>query len=176
MQTEGSSSKSAEKQPITSKTVELQNIKTKMHSSNAATNWIWSYWEEVTKEIKGTPCQVIICKVAENLDASPCGKTYIKGGGSTGNAINHLRNKHNITKNGKEDKKQQKLDGIIQPYTRSEKRQQQLQLLADWIIADPLPFNIVNSKNFREFVYQLDPGFVMPCQETIKSIIYKTYW
>ncbi|CAB4434242.1 unnamed protein product [Rhizophagus irregularis] len=32
------------------------------------------------------------------------GKIYLKSSGSTGNAINHLRNKHDITKDGKNNK------------------------------------------------------------------------
>lgn len=62
-------------------------------------SWIWPYWKDKVKEIKGTLRQVMVCKVIEKPDDPPCGKTYIKSNGSTGNAINHLRNCHNITKN-----------------------------------------------------------------------------
>ena len=41
----------------------------------------------------------MICKVIDGLNQIPCGKIYIKSKGSTGNAISHLRNIHNITKN-----------------------------------------------------------------------------
>lgn len=65
------------------------------------TSWIWAYWEEKTQEFKGELRQVIVCKVVDAADQTPCGKTYVKSSGSTGNAINHLRNQHDITKDGK---------------------------------------------------------------------------
>jgi hypothetical protein len=61
------------------------------------TSWIWTYWEEKTQEFKGKPRQVIVCKVVDAYDQTPCGKIYVKSSGSTGNAINHLRNKHDIS-------------------------------------------------------------------------------
>jgi hypothetical protein len=50
-----------------------------------------------TKSIKGTICKAIICKVIENFDDSPCGKVYIIDDDPIVNAINHLKNCHNIT-------------------------------------------------------------------------------
>jgi hypothetical protein len=47
--------------------------------------------------------------------------------------------------------------------------------LADWIIADSLPINIVRSEAFQHFIYILDPAFTMPCEETIKKIVYDAY-
>lgn len=67
------------------------------------TSWVWRFWEEKTQEFKGEVRQVIICKVIDNSEQIPCGKIYIKNKGSTGNAISHLRNKHDITKDGKVD-------------------------------------------------------------------------
>lgn len=75
------------------------NVKSKNKSS-----WIWAYWDEAIREIKGVPRQVIVCKVIDTSDPdqTPCEKAYIKCSGSTGNAINHLRNKHDIiNKDGK---------------------------------------------------------------------------
>ena len=71
---------------------------------NNKTSWVWNYWDEETQEINGVLRQVIVCKVINTSNQTPCRKTYIKSGGSTGNATNHLRNKHNITKDGKIDK------------------------------------------------------------------------
>ena len=73
-------------------------------SKKNKTSWIWTYWEEKTQEYKGKVCQVIVCKVIDTSDETPCGKIYVKSSGSTGNAINHLRNKHDITKDGNIDK------------------------------------------------------------------------
>ncbi|RGB25400.1 hypothetical protein C1646_771768, partial [Rhizophagus diaphanus] len=62
------------------------------------TSWVWTYWDEETQEIKGVSRQVIICKVIDASNQTPCRKIYMKSSGSTSNAINHLRNKHDITK------------------------------------------------------------------------------
>jgi len=48
--------------------------------------------------------QVIVCKVVDTSEQIPCGKIYVKSNGSTGNAINHLKNVHDITKDGKINK------------------------------------------------------------------------
>jgi hypothetical protein len=47
--------------------------------------------------------------------------------------------------------------------------------LVDWIILDSQPLNTVNSEAFRRFIYELDPAFTMPCQETVKNIIYEAF-
>jgi len=73
-------------------------------SKRPKTSWIWTYWDEETREIKGNLCKVIVCKIADTSEQIPCGKVYVKSSGSTGNAINHLRNHHDITKDGKINK------------------------------------------------------------------------
>ena len=65
---------------------------------------IWNYWSEGIKEIKGTRCKVMICKVVENSGDPPCGKTYIMSDEPIENATIHLRNYHDITENGKVSK------------------------------------------------------------------------
>ncbi len=66
------------------------------------TSWIWQYFKEETKEIiKGeetVKVLVMICQVKENpLLNTICGTEYKRIGSSTGNAISHLRSKHDIT-------------------------------------------------------------------------------
>ena len=69
-------------------------------SKKPKTSWIWAYWEEKTQEFKGELRQVIVYKVVNTSDQIPYGKTYVKSNGSISNAINHLRNQHDITKDG----------------------------------------------------------------------------
>jgi len=71
-----------------------------VNSKKHKTSWIWTYWDEKTQEFKGEHREVIVCKVIDNPNQVPCGKIYVKSSGSTGNAINHLRNQHDITKDG----------------------------------------------------------------------------
>ncbi len=65
------------------------------------TSWIWQYFKEETKEIiKGeetVKVLVMICQVKENPLLNICGTEYKRIGSSTGNAISHLRSKHDIT-------------------------------------------------------------------------------
>src|SRR5688572_12608542 len=37
------------------------------------------------------------------------------------------------------------------------------------------PINIVNNSKFRQFIFQLDPAFIIPYTETIKAIIYTAF-
>src|SRR6266498_5869533 len=80
---------------LLNETVRPENKK----DTHIKTNWIWNYWDEEIQEVKGEHHLVMICKVIDGLNQIPCGKIYIKSKGSTGNAISHLRNIHNITKN-----------------------------------------------------------------------------
>ena len=73
-------------------------------SKRNKTSWVWNYWDEEIQEVNGVLRQVIVCKVTDTSNSTSCGKIYLKSSGSTGNAIIHLRNKHDITKEGKIDK------------------------------------------------------------------------
>jgi hypothetical protein len=69
------------------------------------TSWIWQYFKEETKEIiKGeetVEVSVMICQVKENpFTDKICGTEYKRKDSSTGNAISHLRVKHEITQSG----------------------------------------------------------------------------
>lgn len=43
--------------------------------------------------------------------------------------------------------------------------------LIQWIIVDLQPFNIVEQKQFQQFIHTLDPRYVLPCRQTIKEEI-----
>ncbi|CAG8534902.1 12158_t:CDS:2 [Rhizophagus irregularis] len=64
---------------------------------NAADEWILKYWKGETKEINGTLCKLMVC-IVKDSDDSPCGKTYVISDELIKNAIIHLINCHNITK------------------------------------------------------------------------------
>jgi hypothetical protein len=72
------------------------------------TSWIWQYFKEITKEIiiegeeeKKEVYLVMQCQVKETPSSPICGKEYIRKDSFTGNAISHLRLKHDITQIGK---------------------------------------------------------------------------
>lgn len=74
---------------------------TKAISNRKKRSWTWEYFEDVDIEEKtsdkGEPLKR--CKVID-LNGNKCGTLYINDG-STGNAINHLLNDHDIAKEGK---------------------------------------------------------------------------
>lgn len=73
-------------------------------------SWIWRYFELKELEVaednedveqeheKKEKLMVIVCQYRETPTSSPCGKTYMGKGSSTGNAISHLRSRHDISK------------------------------------------------------------------------------
>ncbi|EXX56172.1 E2 ubiquitin-conjugating protein UBC5 [Rhizophagus irregularis DAOM 197198w] len=137
---------------------------------NAADEWILKYWKGETKEINGTLCKLMVC-IVKDSDDSPCGKTYVISDELIKNAIIHLINCHNITK-PKTFKKQQ----VLEPNKHPEDKQEKLwKLFTDWIIDDSQSINAITNPRFNQFIYNLDPAFVMPCQETINSIVYESY-
>jgi hypothetical protein len=78
--------------------------------SRTRNSWIWRYFELKELEVaednenveqeheKKEKVMVIVCQYRETPTSSPCGKTYLRKGSSTGNAISHLRSKHDICK------------------------------------------------------------------------------
>lgn len=83
--------------------------KSKNVLSRTRTSWIWRYFEqqELEVEVENTEQEnsekkekvtVIVCQYKETPTSPPCGTTYIRKDSSTGNAISHLRSKHNICK------------------------------------------------------------------------------
>jgi hypothetical protein len=69
------------------------------------TSWIWQYFKEETKEVRkgeeSVNVLIMVCQVKEDLTSNICGTEYIRKDSSTGNAISHLRSKHNIIQSGK---------------------------------------------------------------------------
>ncbi|CAB5112590.1 unnamed protein product [Rhizophagus irregularis] len=141
------------------------------------TSWVWTYWDEETQEIKGVSRQVIICKVIDASNQTPCRKIYIKSSGSTGNAINHLRNKHDITKDGKNNKPKDPDNQVTKSHKHysAKNQEESRQYLVDWIVDDIQPISVVANLKFRQLINQLNPTFVMPCPETVKGIIHDAF-
>ena len=81
-----------------------RNLETRAKITWKKRSWTWDYFEEVDiKEQtsdKGEPLKR--CKLTDTK-GNKCGTLYINDG-STGNAINHLLNEHEISKEGKLDK------------------------------------------------------------------------
>ncbi|CAG8699769.1 25818_t:CDS:1, partial [Racocetra persica] len=86
--------------------------KTKSEINRAKNSWIWNYFElkelEIVKDTSEDSHNdsneeiekvlIIVCQYKDTPTSPPCGTTYIRKDSSTGNAISHLRSKHDISK------------------------------------------------------------------------------
>lgn len=64
-------------------------------------SWIWQYFKETTsKDENGVEIPIIVCQI-KRKDGTSCDTKYNYTTQSTGNAIIHLRNLHEICKTGK---------------------------------------------------------------------------
>ena len=83
----------------------VEENSTKDSKPKKQTSWIWQYFKEETKEVitgeESVRILVMIYQVKENPSSNICGTEYKRKDSSTGNAISHLRVKHNITQSEK---------------------------------------------------------------------------
>ncbi|CAB4381656.1 unnamed protein product [Rhizophagus irregularis] len=139
---------------------------------DAESTW---YLEYFNKEIKHFGCRLrknMVCKLMENSGNSPCGKIYNLNDKPIENAIIHLKNCHDIivTQDGKlkNFKEQELLD-------TNEDQKELWKLFSDLIIENSQYMDTISRTNFHQFIHKLDTAFIMPCQETVDSIIHASY-
>ncbi|CAB5370731.1 unnamed protein product [Rhizophagus irregularis] len=139
---------------------------------DAESTW---YLEYFNKEIKHFGCRLrknMVCKLMENSGNSPCGKIYNLNDKPIENAIIHLKNCYDIivTQDGKlkNFKEQELLD-------TNEDQEELWELFSDLIIENSQYMDTISRTNFHQFIHKLDPAFIMPCQETVDSIIHASY-
>jgi hypothetical protein len=65
-------------------------------------------------------------------------------------------------------KKQELLD-------TNEDQKELWELFSDLIIENSQYMDTISRTNFHQFIHKLDPAFIMPCQETVDSIIHASY-
>ncbi|CAI2182295.1 11978_t:CDS:2 [Funneliformis geosporum] len=128
-------------------------------------------YDEVTPESPNKKIKVVL-----DANGNKC-RTYYVNDGSTGNAINHLLNDHEITNEGKKIKSNQTtLPTIVKTQKHKESRQCELrQFLTDWIVNDLQPLFVVRNPSFCQLIGELDPAFVIPEEKGIKKIISNSY-
>ena len=56
----------------------------------------------------------------------------------------------------------------IIPYTSAEQKHITVKL-TQWISVNLQPFSIVEQTEFQQFIYALDPRYIIPCRQTIKQ-------
>ena len=85
---------------------------------------------------------------------------------STTTLRRHLESSHSSVyiPNNKQKQRQ------ISPYTLAEQKHITVKL-AQWITVDLQPFSVVERMEFKQFIYVLDPRYVIPCRQNIKQEI-----
>ncbi|CAB5217378.1 unnamed protein product [Rhizophagus irregularis] len=119
-------------------------------------SWVWGHfkYEDSLKKAKCDYCKSLIC----------CNK------GSTTGLSNHLKSKHNITKN--QEKNQLTIHEVINNseaivYSKETFRK----FLIEWIVKNDLPFTCVESEDFRSMICLLRKDAFIPSADTIKNDI-----
>ncbi|PKB97014.1 hypothetical protein RhiirA5_433868 [Rhizophagus irregularis] len=125
------------------------------HNTNKR-SWVWGHfkYEDSLKKAKCDYCKSLIC----------CNK------GSTTGLSNHLKSKHNITKN--QEKNQLTIHEVINNseaivYSKETFRK----FLIEWIVKNDLPFTCVESEDFRSMIRLLRKDAFIPSADTIKNDI-----
>ncbi|CAG8765351.1 12081_t:CDS:2 [Cetraspora pellucida] len=105
---------------------------------------------------------------------------------STTNLLDHLRKKHNITKESEYNKYiqqnisekkliQQKLEHILIKLHDLRKQEKIIQKLLKLIVGEGLSLILIECKWFREFVNYINPRFKIPCVKTFSKYIFQSY-
>ncbi|PKY63601.1 hypothetical protein RhiirA4_493189, partial [Rhizophagus irregularis] len=102
-------------------------------------------------------------------------------GGNTSNLLIHLRDKHNITK----DNYSEYLNEYEEPHVEltnpnssscSPKRQELItRKVTSFIIKNVQPLFILQNPAFQDLLLTCEPGYKIPCEKSIKSVLYSAY-
>jgi hypothetical protein len=112
---------------------------------------VWNFFQKVKRDNIVTSIYCQICKAEYGALTS------------TTSLRRHLINIHgSIYKQTNQSRRQ------ISLYSPS-KQSHITAKLAQWVAVNLQPFNMVEQREFQEFVYTLDPRYVVPCRQTIKE-------
>ncbi|CAB4384487.1 unnamed protein product [Rhizophagus irregularis] len=125
--------------------------------------------EEIDEENNGDESEVSEVEEDEENDTRPSSRNTNKRSSTTG-LSNHLKSKHNITKN--QEKNQLTIHKVINNseaivYSKETFRK----FLIEWIIKNDLPFTCVKSEDFRSMIRLLRKDAFIPSADTIKNNI-----
>jgi hypothetical protein len=113
---------------------------------------VWEFFEKVRNDDNITisfECQ--LCEATYGISTS------------TTTLRRHLLNIHNSVYISNNSQPKQ-----ITPYTLA-KQSHITTKLAEWITVDLQPFSTIEQAEFKQFIYTLDPRYVLPCRQTIKQ-------
>ena len=116
---------------------------------------VWQYFQKIASDnevIVSIKCQI-------------CGAEY-GALTSTTTLRRHLNSTHSSVYTSNVQQREQSVQKP--PYTLAEQKHITTKLVM-WITVDLQPFNIVEQEEFQEFIYTLDPRYVIPCRQTIKD-------
>ncbi|CAG8456639.1 7010_t:CDS:2 [Cetraspora pellucida] len=167
---------------LTQKKRKATSVKTntKFHSNRSHTSYFF--------KLDPNDSSVAYCKVCDINLSGTRNKPYPynRRGGNTTNLINHLRDKHQITKenylefldeHNEPRRDQTKITEYTKAATPCSSKQQELitQMLVSFIVKFVQLLYILQNQSFRELLLICEPGYKIPCDKTVKSILYDSF-
>ena len=129
---------------------------------------------------------ILFRKVETKAHCRNCSKIYNIKGGNTSTPLRHAQKKHKaefkaadkiIEERAKQEKKNKKEQFSISNYLKrkdayslnSDKRKRLNHKLVKWIVKDNQPLSVAEKPDFREFMAEADPKYVIPARKTISQ-------
>ncbi|CAG8627503.1 3972_t:CDS:1, partial [Scutellospora calospora] len=168
----------------TSKKKAKTNVILKKGNKSSGPSWIWKY----TRRDKLTRVKYCTVRIDNEDGTSERCKKVFQPKTSTTNIAAHLRTEHRIFKTQKWDASstttvnptsvtQPTIETIIQKQIENtlplpEKQQNRISYrLVAWIVEEMMPLNCINYDRFRDFCYEINQRFEIPCTNTIKNMM-----
>ncbi|GES91926.1 zinc finger BED domain-containing protein 1-like [Rhizophagus clarus] len=123
------------------------------HQSNRTPSDVWEYMDKVTDP--------------ENPKCKICNKGF-SAKSSTTTLRNHIKKYHKHI-HREANQTTLKFKSNITSFYDKEKNSEFVKLLIKWIVIDMLPFSLVDSIYFIEFIQKLNPKFKCPGRTTLKN-------
>ncbi|EXX77317.1 hypothetical protein RirG_024880 [Rhizophagus irregularis DAOM 197198w] len=123
------------------------------------------------------------CKICElnYVNTNKQVYSYSRKGGNTTNLINHLRDKHGITKDNYLEYLDESEEPCVEPTNLnsspcSSKRQELItRKVTTFIVKNVQPLYILQNQAFQDLLLTCEPGYKIPCDNSIKNVLYSAY-
>jgi hypothetical protein len=138
--------------------VEIEITEVETEKSKPYYSKIWDYFEKMSEEGEDNEIKnYILCNICQS---------HLSANNSTTTLERHLKSKHKVDYDDYKNKTKVKVGFWI-----AELQQEKHKLFINWIITDQQPFTLVENKNFKEFLFSIQPRYKLPSRQTVKNMI-----
>lgn len=124
---------------------------------------VWDYFEKKSVAEEDDKVEkYILCNICQS---------HLSIHNSTTTLERHLRAKHHA----EYDKLKQEVEVKQSEPWAIEVQTEKHNLFINWIITDQQPFTIVENKDFRKFLWSIQPKYKLPSRNTVKDMIMKKF-